>query len=117
MTRRDDDLVWRALANGTRRDILDLLLPGPLPTGDLVDHFPDISRFAVMQHLKVLEDAELVISRKEGRVRYNFLNPIPIQVIHDRWVARFQRPWAEALVSLRDELEGRLLNPTESEAG
>jgi DNA-binding transcriptional ArsR family regulator len=117
MVERVDDTVWKALANATRREILDLLQPGPLSTGDLADRFPDLSRFAVMQHLKVLEAAELVISRKDGRTRYNFLNPIPIQMIHDRWVAKFQRPWAEALVSLKEELEARGRDDTESEAG
>ncbi len=113
----DDDAVWKALANGTRREILDLLQPGPLSTGDLVDRFADLSRFAIMQHLKILEEAELVISRKDGRTRYNFLNPIPIQMIHDRWVAKFQRPWVEALVSLKEEIEVRGRDATKPEAG
>jgi len=105
--RRHDDLeeVWRALSNPTRRAILDLLRPGPMTTGDLADAFPDLSRFAVMQHLGVLETAELVVPRREGRRRYNYLNPVPIQQIHDRWVSRYTRPWTEALVGLRDELE------------
>ena len=106
--RRHDDLedVWRALSNPARRTILDLLREGPLTTGELTEAFPDLSRFAVMQHLGVLEEAELVIPRREGRRRYNFLNPVPIQQIHDRWVSRYTRPWAEALVDLRDGLEG-----------
>ena len=97
--------VWRALSNPTRRAILDLLRPGPRTTGELADEFPDLSRFAIMQHLGVLEEAELVIPRRDGRRRYNYLNPVPIQQIHDRWVSRYTRPWAEALVDLRDELE------------
>lgn len=105
--RRHDDLedVWRALSNPTRRSILDLLRAGPRTTGDLADAFPDLSRFAIMQHLGVLGEAELVIARRDGRRRYNYLNPVPIQQIHDRWVSRYTRPWAEALVGLRDELE------------
>jgi DNA-binding transcriptional ArsR family regulator len=105
--RRHDDLeeVWRALSNPTRRAILDLLRPGPRSTGELADAFPDLSRFAIMQHLGVLEEAELVIPRREGRRRHNYLNPVPIQQIHDRWVSRYTRPWTEALVGLRDELE------------
>jgi len=105
--RRHDDLeeIWRALSNSTRRAILDLLRDGPRTTGDLAEAFPDLSRFAVMQHLGVLAEAELVIPRRDGRRRYNYLNPVPIRQIHDRWVSRYTRPWAEALVDLRDELE------------
>jgi len=103
----DDDLdpVWRALSNATRRRILDLLRDRPLTTGDLSEHFPDLSRFAVMQHLKVLEEAELLVVRREGRRRFNHLNPVPIQRISDRWISRYQRGWTEALVDLKSELE------------
>ena len=106
-SRHTEDLedVWRALANPTRRRILDLLREGPRSTGGLADAFPDLSRFAIMQHLGVLVEADLVIVRRDGRHRYNYLNPVPIQQIHDRWVSRYTRPWTEALVDLRDELE------------
>lgn len=97
--------VWRALANPVRRRILDALRDGPKTTGRLADEFPDLTRFAVMQHLKVLEEAELVVPRREGRRRHNYLNPVPIQRIHDRWVSRFTKPWTEALLGLKDELE------------
>lgn len=97
--------VWKALANPIRRTVLDLLRDGPRTTGDLAEAFPELSRFAIMQHLGVLEEADLVIPRREGRYRYNYLNPVPIQRIHDRWVSRYMRPWTEALVDLRDELE------------
>ena len=97
--------MWKALANPVRRTILDELYDGPQTTGDLSELFPELSRFAVMQHLRVLEEAELVIPRREGRRRYNYINPVPIQQIYDRWVARYMKPWTEALVSLRDELE------------
>ncbi len=97
--------VWRALANRTRRGILDLLREGPVTTGDLAERFPHLSRFAVMQHLRVLEQADLVVVRRDGRKRYNYLNPVPIQQVHDRWVSRYARPWTEALVDLREELE------------
>ena len=104
---RDDDLeaVWKALANAIRRRMLDILREGPATTGELDARFPDLSRFAVMQHLQVLEDADLVTARREGRRRINYLNPVPIQRIHDRWVSRYMRPWTEALVGLRDQLE------------
>ncbi len=102
-----DDLepVWKALANPVRRTILDCLREGPRTTGALSECFPELSRFAVMQHLRVLEEAELVIPRRSGRERHNYLNPVPIQRVYDRWVARYTKPWAEALVGLKDELE------------
>ncbi len=106
--RRKDDLapVWRALANAVRREILDLLSEEPLGTGDVAAYFPQLSRFAVMQHLHVLEEDDLVLRRKVGRQVINSLNPVPIQQIYHRWVRRYQEPWAEALVSLKSELEG-----------
>ena len=85
--------------------MLDLLAEAPLATGDLATHFPGLSRFAVMQHLRVLEEGNLVVRRKDGRRVVNHLNPIPIQQIYHRWVRRFQEPWAEALVGLKNELE------------
>ncbi len=97
--------VWKALANPVRRTILDALRDGPRTTGELAARFPALSRFAVMQHLRVLEEAELVVPRRAGRQRFNYLNPVPIQRIHDRWVVRYMKPWTEALVSLHDELE------------
>ena len=107
MPRKHDPLenVWKALASPTRRAMLDYLRDGPMITGAIADRFPRLSRFAVMQHLRVLEEAELVIPRREGRERYNYLNPVPIQLMYDRWVVRYMKPWTEALVSLRDELE------------
>lgn len=107
--RRPDDLepVWRALANPLRRQILDLLRERPLPTGELAEEFPDHTRFAIMQHLGVLEEGGLVIRRKDGRKTVNYLNPAPIQQIHDRWVSRYQRPWAESLVDLKAQLEAQ----------
>lgn len=103
----ETDPVWRALSNATRRRILDLLGDGPMTTGDVAERFGDLSRFAVMQHLKVLEEADLVVPVRDGRKRYNYLNPVPIQRIYDRWVSRYMRPWTDALTSLKDELEER----------
>ena len=104
---RDDDLepVWRALASPVRRRVLDLLRDGPLSTGEVAASFPDLSRFAVMQHHGVLVEADLVTTHREGRTRLNFLNPVPIQRIHSRWVSKYQAPWTEALVALKGELE------------
>lgn len=107
MPRARDNLepVWKALASPIRRAILDVLRDGPQTTGAIAERFPDLTRFAVMQHLRVLEEAELVVARRNGRERYNYLNPVPIQRVFDRWVSRYMKPWTEALVSLREELE------------
>ena len=103
----DLDPVWRALASPVRRRIMDLLHESPRTTGDLAHAFDELSRFAVMQHLKVLEEAELVIPKREGRRRFNHLNPVPLQRVYDRWVHRYMQPWTEALVGLKSELESR----------
>jgi DNA-binding transcriptional ArsR family regulator len=104
----DMDAVWRALANPVRRRMLDLLVEEPLTTGNLAERFADdLSRFAVMQHLKVLEEADLVVAVREGRRRFNYLNPVPIQQVYDRWVSRYMQPWTDALTSLKRELEQR----------
>jgi DNA-binding transcriptional ArsR family regulator len=102
-----NDAVWKALANPLRRAMLDHLARAPMTTGDLADQFAELSRFAIMQHLRVLTDADLVHIERRGRERYNYLNPVPIQILYDRWVGRYMQPWTEALVSLRDELESR----------
>ena len=101
----DLEPVWKALANPLRREMLDALSDGPLTTQELGELFPDHSRFAVMQHLRVLEQGDLVIYRRRGRQRFNYLNPVPIQQIYHRWVSRYQQPWAEALTSLKHQLE------------
>jgi len=103
----DLDGVWRALANRVRRQMLDLLKEGPVTTGDMSNAFPGLSRFAVMQHLKVLEEAKLLTVIRDGRTRYNYINPIPIQQVYDRWVSRYMQPWTGALTSLKHELETR----------
>lgn len=96
----DDDAIWKALGDFTRRSILDLLTQGPRTTGSLVDAFPTLSRFAVMKHLGVLEDANLISWRKEGRERWNSLNAIPLQVVYERWVNVRQAAHAAALLEL-----------------
>ncbi|ADG79887.1 Transcriptional regulator, ArsR family OS=Tsukamurella paurometabola (strain ATCC 8368 / DSM/ CCUG 35730 / CIP 100753 / JCM 10117 / KCTC 9821 / NBRC 16120/ NCIMB 702349 / NCTC 13040) OX=521096 GN=Tpau_3302 PE=4 SV=1 [Tsukamurella paurometabola] len=98
-----DDLVFKALANSTRRRMLDVLKQSPRTTGDLCAQFPDLDRTTVLQHLRVLERAELVIGRKVGRERHLTLAPVPIKRIHDRWIGEYAR----AAVSLLDDL-GRL---------
>jgi DNA-binding transcriptional ArsR family regulator len=91
--------VWRALADPTRRIILDLLRERPRTTGDISSYF-EISRIAVMRHLDVLVDADLVTSRKRGRERWHYLNAIPLQRIHERWVHAQVEPWASRLLRL-----------------
>ncbi|MET9327730.1 metalloregulator ArsR/SmtB family transcription factor [Tsukamurella sp. NPDC003166] len=95
-----DDQVFKALANGTRRRMLDVLKQSPRTTGDLCAQFPDLDRTTVLQHLRVLERAELVIGRKVGRERHLTLAPVPIKRIHDRWIGEYAR----AAVSLLDDL-------------
>jgi DNA-binding transcriptional ArsR family regulator len=85
--------------------MLDILRDGPLATGGLASHFPRLSRFAIMQHLAVLERGRLVTRRRHGRERLNYLNPVPIQQIHQRWVSRYEGTWAESLVALKHSLE------------
>src|SRR5215212_9989972 len=99
------EYTWRALANPIRRRMLDILRERPLPTGVLAGHFSRLSRFAIMQHLAVLERGNLVVRRRQGRERLNYLNPVPIQQIHQRWVSRYEGSWAESLVTLKDTLE------------
>lgn len=108
-SRASDDqlnLVWRALASPTRRQMLDALREGPRSVGELVMLFPALSRFAVMQHLKALVRSGLVISRKEGRVRTNYLNVVPLHQIYERWVRPYETLWAGALTSLKRRAEG-----------
>jgi DNA-binding transcriptional ArsR family regulator len=100
----DDDAVWRALANPLRRAILDVLRTGPRSTSELVDAL-ETSRHVVMQHLGVLREANLVLVEPRGRKRVNHLNPVPIQQIHQRWVAHYEENWAAALVGLKHTVE------------
>ena len=99
-----NDRIFKALAAPTRRAILDELKNHPQTTGALCARFPALDRCTVMQHLKVLEAADLVIVRREGRERWNHLNPLPIKQIHDRWIG----PYAAQAVDLLDRLKGDL---------
>jgi DNA-binding transcriptional ArsR family regulator len=102
----DLDHVWRALANPNRRRMLDLLRDRPMTTGELAEALGE-NRFVVMQHLALLREARLVTVLAEGRRRINFLNPIPIQHIYERWVGKYQGDWASALVGLKRTVEGQ----------
>ena len=103
----DDDLdpVFKALADPTRRAILDLLREGPKTTSEIVEPFPDLSRFAVMKHLDILRNADLVTTRAEGRLRINSLNAVPLRRLSERWVTPFQEVWSHQLTDLKRRLE------------
>jgi DNA-binding transcriptional ArsR family regulator len=99
------DEVFKALADPTRRGLLDSLYERDgQPLGVLAEGLP-MTRFAVMKHLRVLEEAGLVTTRRRGREKLHFLNPVPIRLVHDRWVSKYREPWAAALSELKQDLE------------
>jgi uncharacterized protein YndB with AHSA1/START domain len=99
------DEVFRALADPTRRSLLDELFRADGQTlGALEERFA-MTRFGVMKHLRVLEDAGLVVTRRRGREKLHYLNPVPIRLVHDRWVTKFAEPWAAGLSDLKQRLE------------
>jgi DNA-binding transcriptional ArsR family regulator len=102
---KQDDLVFKALAGSDRRRILDLLRTAPLTTGDICKKLHWLNRCTVMQHLGVLENARLIITRKEGRSRWNYLDVSPIQRIHERWIEAYATPSANLLSKLQQDLE------------
>ena len=99
------DAIFRALANSTRRSILDTLRDQPLTTGALCAHFPELDRCTVMQHLRVLEEAELILAERKGRERWNHLNPLPIHDIHERWIGPHAAVAVANLARLKRDLE------------
>ena len=101
----DNDIVWKALSDPTRRKILDLLRDGPKGTTEIVDNFPDMTRHAVMKHIDVLRTAGLINTKAEGRTRENSLNPVPIRQIYERWMGPFAELWSSALLRLKEEVE------------
>src|ERR671927_959617 len=103
------DAVFKALADPTRRSLLDELFRQDGQTlGALEERLP-MTRFGVMKHLKVLEDAGLVVTRRRGREKLHFLNPVPIRLVHDRWVSKYAEPWAATLSGLKHRLEDRTM--------
>ena len=101
-----DDLVFKALADGRRRQILDLLKAEPRTTGELCDRFEGaLDRCTVMQHIGVLERAGLLVARREGRVRWNYLNAAPFKDIYDRWISTYAQDAVELLARLKRDLE------------
>ena len=104
--RNEDDNVFKALAHPRRREMLDQLKDDPLTTGMLCEAFPDMDRCTVMLHLKVLEDADLIVARRDGRERWNHLNSLPIKQIHDRWISQYATHALSILGKLKADLEG-----------
>jgi DNA-binding transcriptional ArsR family regulator len=102
----ENDRIFKALAASSRRAMLDVLKDHPQTTGDLCTRFPALDRCTVMQHLKVLEAADLVIVKREGRERWNYLNPLPIKHIHDRWIGPYAAQAVNLISRLKDDLEG-----------
>lgn len=102
------DPVFQALAHPARRRILDILKASPgTPVGAVCEHF-DMSRIAVMKHLKILEEAQLVVSEKAGRSRLLYHNTVPIQMIYDRWTTEYSQHWAGRLTGLKYKIESQL---------
>ena len=99
------DEVFKALADPTRRALLDELFREDGQTLSALEGRLAMSRFGVMKHLKVLEDAGVLTTRKEGREKLHFLNPVPIRLVHDRWVSKYAEPWAATLSGLKTYLE------------
>jgi DNA-binding transcriptional ArsR family regulator len=99
------DEVFKALGDPTRRELLDQLFKSDGQTLSALEGRLPMSRFGVMKHLKVLEDANLVVTRRRGREKLHFLNPVPIRLVYERWVSKYAEPWASALTGLKTELE------------
>ena len=105
MALKDLDPIWKALSDPTRREILDHLRNGPLQTTEIVDEFPNLSRFGVMKHLEVLREAGLVNTQSKGRQRINSLNAAPIRAILERWIGKFDAYWSNTLLRVKESAE------------
>jgi DNA-binding transcriptional ArsR family regulator len=102
----DDDRVFKALADPTRRFLLDQLFARDGRTLTELESELEMTRFGVMKHLRILEEAGLVVARRSGREKLHFLNPVPIRLIHDRWIDKYTERRVSALTDLKRELEG-----------
>ena len=101
------DLVFKALDDASRRLLLDSLFDNDGQTlAELTAQLPEMTRFGVMNHLRVLEEAGVVVSKKVGRSKHHYLNPVPIREVHDRWISRYTEPWVDGLSRLKQQLEG-----------
>lgn len=104
------DSVFRALASSARRRMLDILKDRPGCNVNEISEFFDMSRIAVMKHLRVLEEANLVVSKKRGRARHLYFNVIPIQMVYDRWSTEYSALWASSLTRLKYKIEAEADN-------
>src|SRR5256885_1958793 len=103
------DAVFKALADPTRRSLLDELFRQDGQTLSALERRLPMTRFGVMKHLRLLEEANLVTTRRRGREKLHFLNPVPIRLVHDRWVSKYAEPWAAALSELKHDIEEDLM--------
>src|SRR5215207_1856354 len=111
------DAVFRALADPTRRSLLDELFREDGQTLSALEERFSMSRFGVMKHLRQLEEAGLVVTKRRGREKLHFLNPVPIRLVHDRWVSKYTEPWVAGLSGLKDRLEATTMEKYEGDAG
>jgi DNA-binding transcriptional ArsR family regulator len=112
----DDDSVFKALADPTRRFLLDLLFKRDGRTLTELESELAMTRFGVMKHLRVLERAGVVVTRRSGREKLHFLNPVPIRVIHDRWIDKYTERRVSALLELKTELEAKAWRQSQKRA-
>lgn len=109
----EQDAVFKAIADLHRREVLDLLFRQDGRTlTSICQHLPMMTRFGVMKHLQILEDAGLITTHKEGREKYHYLNPIPIQDVYNRWVSKYAQHWTESLTGLKFALESDAMTST-----
>ena len=99
------ELVWKALSDKTRRKILDLLREKERTTGELCKHFRKLTRYGVMKHLNILHNAKHIIIKREGKNRWNYINPLPIQEIYERWVKKYEAGWSSYLINFKNNME------------
>src|SRR3954449_8768263 len=99
------DAVFKALADPTRRQLLDALFEDDGQSLSALEARLPMTRFGVMKHLRLLEDAGLVVTRRRGREKLHYLNPVPIRLVHDRWVSKYAAPFAAALTALKRDIE------------
>ena len=107
----DDDLIFKALADSSRRFLLDLLFDRDGQTLTELESELSMSRFGVMKHLKVLENAGLVVTRRSGREKLHYLNPVPIRLMYERWTRKYAEPFVSALMDLKTDLEETKCQP------
>src|SRR3954447_22798162 len=103
------DVVFKALADPTRRQLLDALFKDDGQTLSALEKRLPMTRFGVMKHLRVLEEARLITTKRRGREKLHFLNPVPIRLVHDRWVSKYAEPWAATLSGLKQRLEEKTM--------